>query len=326
MPPLRSLRAKRRGFTLIELLVVIAIIAVLIALLLPAVQSAREAARRIQCVNNLKQLGLAMHNYIGVYNMLPKGGPGGIVNATTVVQAASPTLRIHSWGAAIAPFLEQSPVYNAVNQVKWYIEPENQTASQTRLSAFLCPSNPLGDRGKPNGDTPTSTVLYARTDYGGNWGERAIRCYPGTSCTNAYDSGVDGRGVIMHRYEANITLPQISDGTSYTAVLGEAPNALHGTWMSHKNFFDQSAPLNARYTKSSAGTFASCLMFTGDTTKTEGQLGCDYGQEFHSYHVGGANFLMVDGSVRFLKQTMDLKVFSAYLSRRGGEIISGDAE
>ncbi|WP_337174786.1 DUF1559 domain-containing protein [Paludisphaera sp.] len=326
MPARLAPRPARPGFTLIELLVVIAIIAVLIALLLPAVQAAREAARRVQCVNNLKQLGLAMHNYIGVNNMLPKGGPGGSVTPTTIATPTSDTQRIQSWGAAIAPYLEQSPVYNAVNQSKWYIEPENSTVSQTRLSAFLCPTNPRGDLGKPNGDTITSTDLFARSDYGGNWGERALRCHPGTGCTNEYGQNSGGRGTIMHRHEPNVTLTSITDGTTYTVALGEAPNAIHGIWMGHKNFFDQSAPLNARYGTSGVGTFGACLILPNDPRRKPGELGCDYGQEFHSYHAGGANFLMVDGSVRFLKQTMDLKVFSAYLSRSGGEVISADAE
>jgi prepilin-type N-terminal cleavage/methylation domain-containing protein/prepilin-type processing-associated H-X9-DG protein len=322
MPARLAPRPVRPGFTLIELLVVIAIIAVLIALLLPAVQAAREAARRVQCVNNLKQLGLALHNYIGVNNMLPKGGPGGSVTAPPV----GDTVRIQSWGAAIAPHLEQSPIYNAVNQSKWYTDAENLTVSQTRLSAFLCPSNPRGDLGKPNGDTITSTVLFARSDYGGNWGERALRCYPGTGCPNEYAANGEGRGTIMHRHESNVTLTAITDGTTYTVALGEAPNAIHGLWMGHKNFFDQSAPLNARYSTAGTGTFGSCLILPNDPRRKPGDLGCDFGQEFHSYHSGGGNLLMVDGSVRFLKQTMDLKVFSAYLSRSGGEVISSDAE
>ncbi len=326
MPAPLAPRTARPAFTLIELLVVIAIIAVLIALLLPAVQAAREAARRIQCVNNLKQLGLALHNYIGIHDMLPKGGFGGSVTPATIAQPALQKTRIQSWGAAIAPLLEQSPVYNAINQTKWYVEPENQTVSQTRLAAFLCPSNPAGDVGKPNGDTPTSTVLYARSDYGGNYGERALRCYPGTGCPNDYGTGGGGRGTFLFPTEPSVTLAAITDGTTYTVALGEGPNALHGIWMGHKNFFDQSAPLNARYGTSPAGTFGSCLILPGDPTRKPGQLGCDFGQEFHSYHPGGANFLMVDGSVRFLKESMDLKAFSAFLSRQGGEVIGADAE
>ncbi|AMV37334.1 DUF1559 domain-containing protein [Planctomyces sp. SH-PL62] len=324
MPPFPAPRPLRRGFTLIELLVVIAIIAVLIALLLPAVQSAREAARRIQCRNNLKQLGLAMHQYLSVYNVLPKGGPGGIVSPSVLASPAGHELRVLSWGSAMLPYMDQAPIYNAINQTRWYVQDENLTASQARLSTFLCPSNPAGDVGKPNGDDPTSPVM-GRNDYGGNWGERALRCYPASNCQNNYGTSAgEGRGVIMHRDEPNITLMDIPDGTTYTAVLGEAPNALHGLWMGHKNFFDQSAPLNARYSSSPTGTFASCQVM--NTDKRKGQLGCDFGQEFHSYHVGGANFLMVDGSVRFLKESMDLRVFSAFLSRKGSEIISADAE
>ena len=325
MPRTRPPRP-RPGFTLIELLVVIAIIAVLIALLLPAVQSAREAARRIQCVNNLKQMGLGFHQYLSVNNVLPKGGPGGAVNPSVL---STPNVghveRILSWGAAIAPYMEQASLFNAINQTKWYVEPENLTASRTRLNAFLCPSNPLGGEGKPNGDTASaSDVRMARSDYGGNWGERALRCYPASNCPNSYGSSGEGRGVIMHRSEPVIPLTDIPDGTSYTTVLGEAPNALHGLWMGHKNFFDQSAPLNGRY-GFGRGTFASCQSSSA-TDARNGRLGCDFGQEFHSYHPGGANFLMVDGSVRFLKESMDLKVLAAYLSRKGGEIVSGDAE
>ena len=326
MPPLRPSRGPRPGFTLIELLVVIAIIAVLIALLLPAVQSAREAARRIQCVNNLKQLGLAVHNYLGVNEMLPKGGPGGSAAPNVLNDPAGHANRILSWGAALLAYSEQAPLFNAINQTRWYAQPENLTASQSRVAMFLCPSNPAGDVGKPNGDDdPKTSPLMGRSDYGGNWGERALRCYPATNCQNNYgNSAGEGRGVILHRHEPNVRLVDVPDGSSYTAILGEAPNALHGLWMGHKNFFDQSAPLNARYSSAAAGTFASCYASPKDSKV--GRLGCDYGQEFHSYHPGGANFLMVDGSVRFLKQTMDLKVFSAYLSRRGGEIISSDAE
>ncbi|QEH34722.1 hypothetical protein OJF2_32640 [Aquisphaera giovannonii] len=321
---LARLRASRRAFTLIELLVVIAIIAVLIALLLPAVQAAREAARRIQCVNNLKQMGLAMHNYLSVHNTFPKGGTGGAVTTATVNTPAANKTRIQSWGTAILAYMEESPVYNAVNQSKWYIEPENSTAAQTRIRAYLCPSDPNLDQDRPDGDMPASTVLFARNDYAGNWGERSLRCHPATNCPNNYSSGGEGRGVIMMLNEPNIPLTQVTDGLTYTVVLGEGPMAIHGIWMGHKNLFDQSAPLNARYSSSPTGTYPSCLVVKGDPR--DGQLGCDFGQEFDSYHPGGANFGMADGSVRFLKQTMDVRTFAAYLSRRGGEIISADAE
>jgi len=234
-------------------------------------------------------------------------------------------VRFLSWGAATLGQMEQAPMYNAINQNYWYTDAENHTVSQAPIAVFLCPTNPAGNQPRPNGDTPTSTVLFARNDYGGNWGERALRCYPaGSNCPNNYATNGEGRGVVMQSYEPSIPLTDITDGTAYTAAIGEAPNAIHGIWMGHKNFFDQSAPLNARYSSSPTGTFASCQVLPGDARV--GKLGCDFGQEFGSYHVGGANFLMVDGSVRFLKETMDLRIFAAYLSRKGGEIISADAE
>src|SRR3954447_7689185 len=120
---------RTRGFTLIELLVVISVIAVLISLLLPAVQAAREAARRMQCINNLKQMGLAFHNYHQVMEMFPKGGANGSLTAAT--QAAAAPRRIVSWGTAILPYLEQASLFNSVNQDQWYLHESNTTASTT---------------------------------------------------------------------------------------------------------------------------------------------------------------------------------------------------
>ncbi|WP_435018327.1 DUF1559 domain-containing protein [Tundrisphaera sp. TA3] len=311
----------RGGFTLIELLVVISIIAVLIALLLPAVQAAREAARRMQCVNNLKQMGLALHNYYQVMDVFPKGGYGGMVTTST----AAPTARIVSWGTAILPYLEQAPLYNGFNQDQWYLHESNWTAAGTTLNAYLCPSGPGRARLRPNGDTPLATSpLFGRNDYGGNYGERGLRCYPGTNCQNNYGNPLGGgRGILLMGVDPNVTIPMISDGTSHSVMIGEAPEADHGLWAGQKNYFDQSAPVNARYSLPPGATWDACAIFgTGRKDIVPGRLGCDYGQEFHSYHPGGANFLMADGSVRFLKETLTPQLVAAYLSRSGAEIIS----
>ena len=308
------------GFTLIELLVVIAIIGVLIALLLPAVQAAREAARRIQCTNNLKQMGLAFHHYHEVHGVFPLGGYGGSLTGPAVWNSPSVQSRkIESWGAAILPFLEQAPVYNAINQGLWYVQPENTTAGGTPLPAFLCPSNPASSLFKPNGDDATSPP-FGRDDYAGNYGERALRCYPASNCPNSYaDQGdTSGRGVLMPWGSPTISTREIPDGTTTTIVLGEAPEALHGLWIGHKNFLDQSASINARNARS--GPWQSCLVFGANPRL--GKLGCDFGQEFHSYHPGGGNFLFADGSARFLKESIAPKTLAALLSRKGGEILS----
>jgi len=314
---MRQLNGRRsarsvHGFTLIELLVVIAIIAILIALLLPAVQQAREAARRTGCRNNLKQMGLALHNYHSTYRVFPKGG-AGVASLTNTTYLSRWTL---SWGAASLPYLDQSPLYHELNQNHPYLHIDNHAPGQTILPVFLCPSTPKADMLKPNGDTPNSTIKFARSDYGGNWGERSLRCYPATNCQNNYGSGSSGgRGVMLIGTERTVGERDITDGTTNTIMLGEAPDGAHSIWIGHKNVFDQSAPLNAR---AEPGTqWSSCASFLASKPNRF----CDFGQEFHSFHEGGGQFLLADGSVRFISENIDLKVFSALLSRSGGEII-----
>ena len=314
-----------RGFTLIELLVVIAIIAILIALLLPAVQAAREAARRMQCINNLKQMGLAFHNYEQVNGMFPKGGYGGNLSTPASQVAAAPR-RILSWGTAILPYLEQAPLFNSYNQSQWYLDASNLTAAATIVNAYLCPTSPNGSLTRSNGDDPSVNAFpFGRNDYGGNYGERGMRCFPSTNCQNNYGSSLGGgRGIVLNGADPNVTIAMISDGTSHSVVLGEAPEAIHGLWASHKNYFDQSAPISARYGLPGGAVWSSCIIAPSNPNKDKliGRVGCDFGQEFHSYHPGGANFLMADGSARFLSEGLAPQVVAAYLSREGGEISS----
>ncbi len=305
------------AFTLVELLVVIAIIGVLIALLLPAVQAAREAMRRAKCSNNLKQIGLACQNYHAVYDTYPKGGPG-------VASLTSPALRARahlSWGAAILPYMEHAPLYELIDQNQPYIHANNLTAGQTFVAEYLCPSATQYEPQRPNGDTPTSTTLYARTDYAGNYGERALRCYPATNCQNNYsefgDTSGHGRGIMLFSSERSVGIRDILDGTSTSVMVGESPEGLHSIWIGHKNVFDQSAPINARVIPGM--TWQSCAApFRSKFGKF-----CDFGQEFHSYHEGGSLFLFADGSAKFLSEQVDLKLFSAVLSRAGDEVVSG---
>jgi prepilin-type N-terminal cleavage/methylation domain-containing protein/prepilin-type processing-associated H-X9-DG protein len=317
------LARSRSGFTLIELLVVIAIIAILIALLLPAVQSAREAARRTQCANNLKQIGLGFHQYHEVHRAFPVGGYG--VSLPTIAVGNTPGALAHkigSWGQSLLPFLEQVPLSNSINQGLWYIEPANSTAGQTVLSVFLCPTNRYPSLTRYNGDnqTPTS-LLYGRNDYSGNYGERALRCFPAPSCPDNYadqgdKSGV-ARGVLLTSLEPINSAITITDGLGYTIIAGEAHEAEFGMWIGHKNFLDQSAPISA--VNGVASPWGSCQVSA--TSPFLGKMGCDLSQEFASYHVGGAYFVFADGSVRYVKDSVSPQVLAAILSRKGREIV-----
>ena len=303
----------RIAFTVVELLVVITVIGTLLALLLPAVQAAREAARRMQCLNNLKQIGLGLQNYESTYRKFPKGGAGQVSLTNHIIRAR----HRFSWGTSILPFIEQAALYESINPNQPYIHPSNLAAGQTFVSTYLCPSSLQSEPLKPNGDTPTSTTLYARTDYGGNYGERSLRCFPKTNCPNTYaDIGItngQGRGTLMLGQDQDIGIREILDGTTHTILVGECPEGLHSIWIGHKNVFDQSVSLDARIRLGSP--WQSCH----PVFKSRVGNYCDFGQEFHSYHPGGSVFSFADGSSHFLVENIDSKLFAALLSRRGGE-------
>ncbi len=217
---------KRRGFTLIELLVVIAIIAVLIALLLPAVQAAREAARRAQCVNNLKQLGLAVHNYISQQNCFPPiMGNFCTISGCTPVGGDWPL----SWAVALLPNFEQQQVYNAANYNFGAPQPQNNTISQTKLSVLICPSesqtqgpwqastwaNYAACFGGPSSISAWSGIFVAMTD--SSVGSAGLPHLAPGQCTNLYNSNVGTVGV-----------QSVTDGTSNTSMFSEKLVGLGG--------------------------------------------------------------------------------------------------
>jgi prepilin-type N-terminal cleavage/methylation domain-containing protein/prepilin-type processing-associated H-X9-DG protein len=280
-PPIERPRPRGRpGFTLIELLVVIAIIGVLVALLLPAVQAAREAARRIQCSNNLKQIGLALHGYHDSYRTFPAGG---WIAAFGQPQTVNMNV---GWSAAILPWIEQKALYDGLNLSLRYNTAENSTAAHVVVTGYLCPSEP---RTTFWNRAPGDPFDSADADYGGMYGERRLS---GPAASN-----IPPRGPMI--FNQNVSLAEITDGSSSTLTVGEAPEAINAMWASGHNIFDQSAPINARPAS-------------------------EFGEELTSQHPGGVNALLADGSVRFFKQTIDRRVLGAFCTRDGGEIIPSD--
>jgi prepilin-type N-terminal cleavage/methylation domain-containing protein/prepilin-type processing-associated H-X9-DG protein len=323
---MRRLRRSRgeRAFTLIELLVVIAIIAVLIALLLPAVQSAREAARRAQCANNLKQIGLAMHGYHDVWQTFP---PAYLARPASGLELGAGW----AWGTLVLPYLEQRPVYDAANFDLGFGEVsaplkglfENGTVRRTSISAFLCPSagggeGPL-DLGAGSSHVSSSPGQYIAS---AGW-------------MDSSRSPITGTGVLYPN--SRVSIADISDGTSATLMVGErSRNLADVAWPGAFGSHSTPAPLCTK----AGWPVRSCvgLMFLlmgrtgpssdivsgsipGGNTPNHPGAGAD---GFWSRHPGGCQFLLCDGSVRFMKETLAPQVFRALASRAGGEVIGAD--
>lgn len=257
----------RLAFTLVELLVVIAIISVLVALLLPAVQASREAARRAACINNLKQVGLALLGHHEARKEFPLGGKAA-------KGAIGP-----SWTTDVLPWLEETKLRDQLDVSLRYTDAANLAAGRTLLSVMLCPSMPEGETPRKSAD---SSNTYAKTAYGGVAGERGLRA---PTATNNPE-----RGVMI--FERPISLKQIVDGASHTAIVGEAPKGIHSIWISVKNIFDQSAPINS----------------------PSAQI-TDSGQELSSFHPDGALVVFADASVHFFPNSTDNLTLAAICSR-----------
>ncbi len=298
-----SRHPRDRGFTLIELLVVIAIIAVLIALLLPAVQSAREAARRAQCVNNLKQLALAAHNYHDQQGNFPMGIP-----MKPDVDFGYQYIEDQSTFVSMLSQFEQQPLYNAYNFSRSIYSGPNSTVYATGLATLWCPSDGqiIGKRSSFGAyyDNPNLTVAYSSySGCAGTWyPEILYYCgviYPAqmTSCAAFTPINQNMNGIYF--YNSNTNIARITDGTSNTMFYSEKANGLFTTseslcfnwWgdgVSGDTIFTTMYPLNA-YKK------VPNVADEYDYSWVEGAS---------SFHPGGANFAFADGSVRFLKDSI----------------------
>ncbi len=288
----------RWAFSLVELLVVIAIVGTLITLLLPAVQQARAAARRISCDNNFKQMGLGLQNYESAMRRLPSG--------YVFKKGLEGNHSGFGWGATILPYLEQNSVYGQLDFNIPLFDPRNASVREQHLAVFLCPEDTVSALGF----VAMGTERYAMASYVGSFGP------PDLDETQEKRDGIFSRN-------SKTRLAEIIDGLSNTIACGERQNGpfrkggVHGLHFSYET------------------TWAGAIREVADSTDDHGHMvlfqaghtpNCAYSddRDVSAPHVGYANFLFCDGSVRLITDQVDLQVYLALTTRGGGEIISSD--
>ncbi|MCA9079990.1 MAG: DUF1559 domain-containing protein [Planctomycetaceae bacterium] len=302
-------KTRNRGFTLIELLVVIAIIAILIALLLPAVQQAREAARRSQCKNNMRQLGLGLHNYHDTFNTFPPGWIGATAGAPDVEG-----LNGFSWGTMTLPYIEQAPLYNQLNFNASIIDPANLPYLRRTIATFRCPSDPQPDEWDIEEEGSPGTVLasLATANYVGVFGSGPAQ--PGGRDLHDCEGFVGqctGNGLFFHN--SKIGMRNFTDGTSNSIIVGERMTRPRGATVDTFSTWSGAVPEGEE-------AFSRTLGIV-DHPPNAGNHGTIHQDDFSSHHTGGAQFVLGDGHVRFVSENIDESVYQHLSTIAGGEVI-----
>jgi prepilin-type N-terminal cleavage/methylation domain-containing protein len=285
-------RMRIHGFTLVELLVVITIIGILISLLLPAVQAAREAARRMQCANNLKQIGLGLHLYHEANRCLPDGWTGNDPITRRPLFDGPPGW---GWAAQVLPYVEQSGVYNTMMHMdKWVTDSQNATARETVIRLFRCPSD-IGQDTSSIGGYQVATANYVGVFGAMEVCETCEAVAGGGQCV--------GDGVFYHN--SRLPFSDIRDGLSQTFMVGERGVKMdyYSTWV---GLFPDAEHPPARIVGES-------LSPPNATT--------DEPHNFSSFHPLGTNFLLADGSARMVSDQIDEKAYHALCTRGKGDVV-----
>ena len=349
------LNRKRSGFTLIELLVVIAIIAVLIGLLVPAVQKVREAANRMSCSNNLKQIGTALNNYHGAYNCFPTGGEGTNWSATTTIQGQTSTINgtamdMHSTWTVLLPYIEQEAVYKQVTLTTAYLNHASQTPFQTAIKTYICPSNPAGGSGKDTAGYGICDYMPAvYTDIDPTTGIRA------PSSATSKGQRVDGVLCLTTPTGGSLNLgggkrfADILDGSSNTIcviedvgrgyfgiVNGKYNNGLNGTtgaaagqltfvarWAEPDQGNGVSGPPVGNTTANSGTKVVNnnSTPLNGPATCPWSTNNCGPNDEPFSFHTGGAMAVFADGHTQMIRDSVNIIIMRGLISMQGSETI-----
>ncbi len=301
---------RRRGFTLIELLVVIAIIAILIGLLLPAVQKVREAAARMKCSNNLKQMGIAFHSHHDATGGLPPGA-------------------IRSWGwswhAFLLPYIEQGNVFNIINPTPMNTDSgfltgtdgnsrRIQRAIASKITVFQCPSQP----GPESASYSRGIRYYSHYNACAGWTR-----YAGN---DDYNGLHDTNGAVyipsatsLRRVPNHVKLVGIIDGTSNTILAGEVKNCVSLGGGCPSQFWHRFYIFDDNWDSGNGVDYSRCMSTTGTVGGSTYAINSNHELAFGSFHLTGANMLMADGSVRFVNQSISNAPWRAAGSRNGGE-------
>ncbi len=341
------LSGKRLGFTLIELLVVIAIIGVLIALLLPAVQQAREAARRVQCTNNLKQLGLALANYESANGSFPPG----IIGAANLVDGPGRTACTYYKNftvfTLVLPQMEQQQIHSTINFAFRSNNLQNSTSFRILVNGHVCPSDPRNYPFNPD----AGLIPTPQSSYGFVAGVAEVIWYGSYGAVQPNCEAIPfGNGPFQKNYTFGVA--DITDGLSSTMFIGETsrfrdepaaldaagnPSFFHINWYGGAVFtdllgghraqgFGYTVPaINAPLQRYRIDTFVLGTSNSLQNWWQDPRAATYGGFGFRSLHPGGANFLAGDGSVKFLKQTINLATYRALGTRAMGEVVSSDA-